>query len=269
MPLQDAQLERYARQLLVPEIGPAGQAQLLASRVLIVGVGGLGSAAALYLAAAGVGRLGLVDADVVDASNLARQVLHFTPDLGMAKVDSAAAKLRALNPETRLDLHRVRFTTANARELVRACDVVIDATDNFASKFLLADACHLERRTYVHAGVRRLDGQVLTVQPGQSTCYRCVFPDPPPAGLGDACAEAGVFGPVAGVIGLIQATEAAKCLLRAPGLLTDRFLVWNAWQMRFREVPLRRNPACPLCGPAPTIQDLDPARYAAGAAASP
>lgn len=238
------QNSRYARHLSLPQIGAEGQQKLLTSRVLVIGAGGLGSPAALYLAAAGVGKIGLVDSDVVDLSNLQRQILHSTADLNVPKVESASRKLVALNPDVNVMPYRARFQADNAAELLGDYQVVLDATDNFASKFGIAEACHKYNKPYVHAGILAFQGQVMTVLPGQTACYRCVFGDaPPPAGL-----PSGPMGPVPGVIGAIQAMEAIKYLLNMGELLTDRLLVFNALTMRFREVSVARNPRCTICG---------------------
>jgi molybdopterin/thiamine biosynthesis adenylyltransferase len=237
-------------------VGGKGQARLLAGKVLLVGAGGLGSPAALYLAAAGVGTLGLIDGDKVDLSNLQRQVIHFTADLGTPKVASAAAKMRAINPDVRVRTYEERLTAANALAILRDYDFVIDGTDNFPSKFLVADACHFAGKPYSHAGILRFDGQTMTVKPGETACYRCVFNAPPPPGAVPSCSQAGVLGVLAGVIGTLQAAEAAKFLLEQGELLTNSLLVYNALKVSFRRVPLKRNPNCPLCGAAPTITTL-------------
>lgn len=234
---------RYARHISLPQIGVEGQQTLLESRVLVIGAGGLGSPAALYLAAAGVGEIGLIDADVVDLSNLQRQILHATPDLDVPKVDSAARKLVALNPEVKVVPYQARFQMENAGKWLPHYQIVLDATDNFASKFAVAAACHQHQTPYVHAGILAFQGQVMTVLPGRTACYRCVFGDAAPA----PGVPAGPMGPVPGVIGAIQAMEAIKYLLGMGELLTDRLLVFNALAMRFREVPLTRNPRCPVC----------------------
>ncbi|MEI6148477.1 MAG: HesA/MoeB/ThiF family protein [bacterium] len=238
--------DRYARHLTLPEIGENGQARLRAGSVLVVGAGGLGSPAALYLAAAGVGTLGLVDADVVDTSNLQRQLLHATSDVGRLKVDSAAEKLRALNPHVRLRTYAERFSEANADRILHEYSFVVDATDSFQSKFLIADVCHRAGKTYSHAGILGFSGQTMTVIPNVTTCYRCVFISPPeePAGA----RPQGPLGVVPGVIGAIQATEAIKYLLGVGTLLTNSVLVYDALELTFRRVPVRRNPECPLCG---------------------
>ncbi|MFA5043906.1 MAG: molybdopterin-synthase adenylyltransferase MoeB [Kiritimatiellia bacterium] len=256
MNLTEQQIERYSRHIILPEVGGKGQAQLLVGKVLIVGAGGLGSPAALYLAAAGVGAIGLIDADVVDLSNLQRQVIHATSDLGRPKVESAGSKMRAINPDVTVQAYRERLTAANAPAVLKDYDFVIDGTDNFASKFLVADACHFMQKPYSHAGILRFEGQALTVIPGKTTCYRCVFGAPPPPGAAPSCSQAGVLGVVAGVLGCIQATEAAKFLLGIGDLLTDRLLIYNALRMKFREVTLRPNRQCPLCGEHPSIVEL-------------
>ncbi|OGV63117.1 MAG: adenylyltransferase [Lentisphaerae bacterium RIFOXYC12_FULL_60_16] len=256
MNLTDAQIERYSRHIILPEVGGKGQARLLAGRVLIVGAGGLGSPAALYLAAAGVGTIGLIDADTVDLTNLQRQIIHATPDLGRPKVDSAADKMRAINPDVRVITRRERLTAANAQAVLKDYDFVIDGTDNFPSKFLVADACHFAHKPYSHAGILRFDGQTITVVPGETACYRCIFQAPPPAGAVPSCSQAGVLGVLAGVMGTLQATEAVKFLLGQGELLTNRLLVYNALKTTFRNVPLKRNPSCPLCGATPTITEL-------------
>jgi molybdopterin/thiamine biosynthesis adenylyltransferase len=237
------QKSRYARHLALPQIGAEGQQILLTSSVLVIGAGGLGSPAALYLAAAGVGTIGLVDSDVVDLSNLQRQILHSTQDINIPKVESANRKLLALNPDVAVVPYLVRFKADNAEELLKDYQIVLDATDNFDSKFVIAEACHKYQKPYIHAGILAFQGQVMTVLPGQTACCRCVFGDvPPPVGV-----PSGPMGPVPGVIGAIQAMEAIKFLLKIGELLTNRLLVFNALTMRFREVALARNPRCPIC----------------------
>lgn len=236
---------RYARQLALPEIGPAGQARLGAGRVLVVGVGGLGSPAAYYLVAAGVGTVGLLDPDRVEPSNLQRQILHVTADVGRLKIESAAARLAALNPHVRLRPEARRLDAAGAPDLLRDYDFILDATDNFASKFAIADACHRAGKPYSHAGILRFMGQTLTVHPGRTACYRCVFEAPPAEASG---APQGPLGVVPGVIGAIQATEAIKHLLGVGAPLTDALLTYDALTMTFRRIPVRRRPDCPLCG---------------------
>lgn len=238
------QSRRYARQLALPEIGVAGQKRLLAGRVLLIGVGGLGSPAGYYLAAAGVGVLGIVDGDVLELSNLQRQIAHTTADLGRAKVESAARTFAALNPDVRIDAHNLRLTAANAPALFKEYDFVVDATDNFESKFLIAGICHRVGKPYSHAGILKFAGQTLTVIPGKTACLRCVFDELPPANREP---PRGPLGVVPGVIGTIQATEAIKYLLGIGELLTNRLLIYDALRLEFRTVRINRNPACPLC----------------------
>jgi molybdopterin-synthase adenylyltransferase len=215
--------------------------------VLIVGVGGLGSPASLYLAAAGVGTLGLIDGDVVELSNLQRQIVHETCGIGRPKVESAAEKIRRLNPDVAVRPYPERLTAANAADIVADYDFVVDATDGFESKFLVNDVCVAENKPFSHGGVQRFEGQTMTVLPGRSACYRCVFEAPPPEGSVFVCAQVGVLGAVAGMLGTIQAVEAIKCIAGAGALLTDAMLTFDALTMTFRKVPLRRNPACPTC----------------------
>lgn len=262
MGLTDEQVERYSRHIILPEVGGKGQERLLNGSVLLVGAGGLGSPAALYLAAAGVGRIGLIDGDVVDLSNLQRQIAHTTGDLGRPKTESAREKMQAINTDVTVDTFHERLTSSNALSILRDYDFVIDGTDNFSSKFLVADACHFAGKPYSHAGILRFHGQTITVLPGRTTCYRCVFSSPPPPGAVPSCSQAGVLGVLAGVVGAIQATEAIKFLLAIGDLLTDSLLVYDALAMRFRNVSLRRNRDCPLCGANPSItvlQDAAPA----------
>jgi molybdopterin/thiamine biosynthesis adenylyltransferase len=246
--LSPDQAGRYARHLALPEIGREGQRRLLASRVLIVGVGGLGSPAAFYLAAAGVGFLRLVDDDAVSASNLQRQILHGLADIARPKVASARETLRAINPDPTLDPRRVRFTPETAAELLDHIECVIDATDNAAAKFHVAHACHRHRIPYIHAGIRAFSGQVMTILPERSACPGCLFGgDVDPAAI-DAETPRGPLGAVPGIIGSIQAAEALKLLLGIGDLLTDRLLVFDALRMRVRCIPVRRTPECPVCG---------------------
>ena len=254
--LTEPQIERYSRQILLKEVGGKGQTKLLNGRVLVIGAGGLGAPVALYLAAAGVGTIGIADADVVDISNLQRQVIHFTPDIGKPKVTSAKEKMEAINPDVRVNTYREWVRAANIMDLIRDYDFVIDGTDNFAAKFLINDACVLAGKPYSHGGILRFDGQTMTVRPGESACYRCIFPTPPPRDAIPTCSQAGVIGVLPGVIGLIQATEAIKFLLGKGELLTGRLLTYSALDMKFREIPIRKNPNCPVCGTAPTITEV-------------
>jgi molybdopterin/thiamine biosynthesis adenylyltransferase len=224
--------------------------------VLIIGAGGLGSPASLYLAASGVGTIGVVDADKVDLTNLQRQVIHHTDDVGTKKVDSARAKIRAINPDVKVNTYEQWAMAANIREIIREYDFVIDGTDNFPAKFLINDACYFESKPFSHAGILRFDGQLITVLPGETTCYRCIFGSPPPVGAVPSCSQAGVLGVLAGVIGSLQATEAMKYILGIGDLLTNQLLTYNALTTDFRKVSVKKNPRCPICGENPQITEL-------------
>jgi molybdopterin/thiamine biosynthesis adenylyltransferase/rhodanese-related sulfurtransferase/molybdopterin converting factor small subunit len=254
--LSKQETARYARHLVMPEVGLEGQRRLKQSSVLLVGAGGLGSPAALYLAAAGVGRIGIVDYDVVDESNLQRQVLHDTTWLGKPKLESARARLSALNPHIVVETHAAALTRDNALALLAGYDVVVDGTDNFETRYLSNDACYLLKKPNVYGSIFRFEGQASVFWPDRGPCYRCLYPEPPPPGLVPSCAEGGVLGVLPGVVGGIQATEALKILLGAGEPLVGRLLLYDALGMRFEELTLRRNPDCPLCGDAPTIHEL-------------
>ena len=254
--LSHAELVRYARHLALPDVGMAGQARLKASRVLLVGAGGLGSPAALYLAAAGVGTLGLVDFDAVDVTNLQRQVLHGTRDVGRPKLQSASERLADLNPHVVVEPHAVRLTSENARALVARYDVVVDGSDNFPTRYLANDACVLEGKPLIYGSIFRFEGQASVFDAAKGPCYRCLYPEPPPPGLVPSCAEGGVLGVLPGIIGSIQALEALKWILGTGESLAGRLLLFDALRMRFRELALRKDPACPLCGPDATIREL-------------
>ena len=256
MSLTDQQIKRYSRQIVLEQVGGVGQEKLLTSKVLIVGAGGLGSPAALYLAAAGVGTIGLIDADNVDLSNLQRQIIHRTEDVNKAKVASASEKIKAINPDIAVEVCPERLTAANARQIIGHYDFVLDGTDNFPTKFLINDACYFEKVPFSHAGILRFDGQMITVLPDKTACYRCVFDSPPPAGLVPSCSQAGVLGPLAGVIGCLQATEVLKYLLGVGELLTDRLLIFDGLGLQFRQVQIRRNPDCRICSQKPSITEL-------------
>jgi len=254
--LSDEQIERYSRHIILKEIGGKGQKKLLNGKVLIIGAGGLGAPIALYLAAAGVGTIGIADADDVDLSNLQRQVIHFTADVGKPKVESAREKIEAINPDVKVTTYKEWVSAANIDDIIRDYDFVIDGTDNFAAKFLINDACVLAGKPYSHGGILRFFGQTITVLPGKSTCYRCVFPSPPPKDAIPTCSQVGVLGVLPGIIGTIQATEAIKFLLQKGELLTGRMLMYDALEMSFRNVPIKRNLRCPVCGENPTISEL-------------
>jgi adenylyltransferase/sulfurtransferase len=251
----EAQIQRYSRQIILPQVGGKGQRRLLGSRVLVVGAGGLGSPAALYLAAAGVGRLGIVDFDAVELSNLHRQILHRTPDVGCPKTESARDALHALNPDVELTLHQKQLTSENALEILGPYDVVVEGSDNFATKYLVNDACAFLGKPMVLGAVYQLEGQASVFLPGQGPCYRCIFPEPPPPGAIPSCQEAGVLGAVPGLIGCIQATETIKLLLGTGETLAGRLLVYDALSMRFMELAIERDPECPTCGDQPTVAE--------------
>lgn len=255
MTLHDEQLERFSRHIILKEVGIEGQEKIIAGKVLIIGAGGLGAPAALYLAAAGVGTIGIVDGDVVDLSNLQRQVIHFTPDVRKPKVVSAKEKIQLINPGTKVVAWHERVCAANILPIVEAYDFIIDGTDNFPAKFLINDACVLAEKPFSHGGILRFDGQTMTHVPGHA-CYRCVFKDPPPKNVVPTCSQAGVLGAVAGMLGTIQAAEALKYLTGAGDLLTDRLLIFNAFRMEFRNARVQKNRDCPVCGRNPRIREL-------------
>jgi len=256
MSLTKEQIARYSRQLILPEIGVKGQERLLRSSVLVVGAGGLGSPAALYLAAAGVGRLGLIDDEAVAISNLHRQILHETADVGRPKSQSAERRLAALNPAVSIQALPQRLTAENAREILGGFDVVLDGSDNFPTRYLVNDACVLLGKPLVHGGVIHVGGQVLTVLPGRSACLRCVFPEPPAPGAVPSCQEAGVVGTAAGLLGSLMAHEALKLLAGFGEPLADRVFIFDGRMSCVREVAVRRDPGCAVCGEAPTIREL-------------
>ncbi len=254
--LSAEQTQRYSRHLLVPEIGEAGQAKLLQSKVLLIGAGGLGSPAGLYLAAAGVGTIGLVDSDVVDVSNLQRQVMHTNASVGKPKTTSGAATLRALNPDVTVVEHALRLEAGNVLDVIAPYDVIVDGCDNFATKYLVNDAAVLTGKTVVYGSIFRFEGQASVFAPGAGPCYRCLFPEPTPSELAPSCDEAGVLGVLPGSIGLIQATEALKLLLGRGRTLVGRLLTYDALETSFREFRVRRDPGCAVCGDRPTIREL-------------
>lgn len=257
MAFTEEQLVRYSRHIILTEVGGKGQKKIGQAKVLIVGAGGLGSPIALYLAAAGVGTLGLIDADVVDLSNLQRQIIHHTSDIGRPKVLSAQEKMVAINSDVKVVPYQENLDADNALKIFNDFDYVIDGTDNFPAKFLINDAAHFSKKPLIHGGILRFEGQLFTILPGTSACYRCIFPEPPPAGLIPTCQEAGVLGALAGLIGTLQGTEVLKLILGIGKPLTDRILKYDALRTQFREIPIRRNPNCPLCGGNPTIRTLE------------
>jgi molybdopterin/thiamine biosynthesis adenylyltransferase/rhodanese-related sulfurtransferase len=254
--LTPAEIQRYARHLIMPEVAMAGQKRLKAAKVLCIGTGGLGAPLSLYLAAAGVGTLGLADFDVVDVSNLQRQVIHFTSDVGRPKIDSAEEKLRAMNPDLIVRRHEHAVDSSNALELFADYDVIVDGTDNFPTRYLVNDACVLLGKPNVYGSIFRFDGQATVFHPPQGPCYRCLYPEPPPPDLVPNCAEGGVLGILPGLIGVVQATETVKLILGAGKPLVGRLLLYDALEMTFREMKVRKNPRCPICGPNPTIREL-------------
>ena len=256
MQLTKEETARYSRHLIMPEVGVEGQQRLKAASILLIGAGGLGSPLGLYLAAAGVGRLGLVDFDVVDFSNLQRQVLHGTEDVGRSKLESARDTLHAINPEVQLDLYDVRLSSENALQLFEPYDVIIDGTDNFPTRYLVNDACVLLKKPNVYGSIFRFDGQASVFAPPQGPCYRCLYPEPPPPGEVPSCAEGGVLGILPGLVGCIQATEAVKLILGKGEPLIGRLLLYDALEMSFRQFKVRRNPSCPVCGDNPTVTEL-------------
>ena len=251
----DDEITRYSRNILLTEVGGTGQAALRAARILVVGAGGLGCPLVLYLAAAGIGTIGVVDDDVVELSNLQRQVAHTTARIGTPKVESLAASVGALNPATKLELHQTRLTAANVAGLVAGYDLVCDGSDNFPTRFLLNDACVLAGKTLISAAVLRFDGQLATFKPG-GPCYRCLHEAAPPPGTVATCGEAGVLGAVTGVMGALQAAEVLKEVMGVGDSLAGRLLIWDALGARFHTIRLPRNPACPACGDTPSLHDL-------------
>jgi adenylyltransferase/sulfurtransferase len=254
--LSQEEIRRYSRHLIMPEVGIDGQRKLKQSSVLCVGAGGLGSPAAMYLAAAGVGRIGVVDFDVVDYSNLQRQLLHGTPDVGRSKLASAKDRLQALNPHVQVDTYETMLTSENALELFRPYDVILDGTDNFQTRYLVNDACVLTGKPNAYGCIFRFEGQASVFATRGGPCYRCLYPEPPPPGLVPSCAEGGVLGVLPGIIGVIQATESIKLMMGIGEPLIGRFLIYDALKMRFRELKLRRDPDCPVCGDNPTVTEL-------------
>lgn len=247
---------RYSRHLILPEVGLEGQKKLKAARVLMIGTGGLGSPLGLYLAAAGIGTIGLVDFDVVDESNLQRQIIHGTKDVGRPKIESARDRLKDINPNVQIEAHETRLTSENALELFKDFDVVVDGTDNFPTRYLVNDACVLTGKPNVYGSIFRFEGQATVFDATRGACYRCLYPEPPPPGLVPSCAEGGVLGVLPGIVGTIQANEVIKVILGAEGILLNRLLLFDAWKMKFRELKLKKSPDCPICGTNPAITEL-------------
>ncbi|MDI6782688.1 MAG: molybdopterin-synthase adenylyltransferase MoeB [bacterium] len=256
MPLRNDQIERYSRQIILPHIGGKGQEKLLNANVLIIGAGGLGAPSALYLAAAGVGTLGIVDSDKVELNNLQRQIIHSSSTVGRPKVDSAKERINEINPDVRVIPYYTRLASENILAIIQDYDMIIDGSDNFPTRYLVNDACVLAKKPLSHGGIFRFDGQAITILPGVSACYRCLFPEPPPPGLVPSCQEAGILGAVAGIIGIIQANEVLKYILGIGNLLTGKLLVFNALDSSFRQVKVPKDVNCPVCSEQPKITKL-------------
>jgi molybdopterin-synthase adenylyltransferase len=252
----EEEIRRYSRHIVLPEVGGTGQKRINRAAVLVVGAGGLGSPVAYYLAAAGVGKIGIVDNDVVDLSNLQRQILHTTGDVGRKKVESARETLLALNPHVTIVPHDLRLDSTNIRDILKEYDVVAEGSDNFPTKFLVNDACVMTGTPLSMAGIFRFSGQILTVIPGSGPCYRCLIPQPPPPGAIPSCQEAGVLGAMAGAVGVMQATEILKIILGKGEVLSGRLMLFEALQMRFEPIEVKRNPECPVCSASPSITEL-------------
>lgn len=256
MKLREEQIERYSRQILLPDVGGRGQEKLLNARVLIIGAGGLGSPCALYLASAGIGKIGIVDSDKVELNNLQRQILHSMKNIGKAKVESAKERLTAINSDIEITVYNTRLTSVNIMDIIEGYDIVVDGSDNFPTRYLVNDACVFSGKPLSHGGIFRFDGQAITILPGESACYRCLFPEPPPPGLVPSCQEAGILGAVAGIIGTIQANEVLKYVLNLGNLLAGKLLVFNALNSSFRQVKVPKDQKCPVCGENPVIKQL-------------
>jgi adenylyltransferase/sulfurtransferase len=254
--LSNEEILRYSRHLIMPEVGMQGQRKMKAASVLMIGTGGLGAPVGMYLAAAGVGRMGIVDFDVVEESNLQRQIIHGTKDLGRRKIESARDRLRDINPHIEIETHESRLTSQNAMSLFKNYDVIVDGTDNFPTRYLVNDACVLSGKPNVYGSIFRFEGQASVFWAAKGACYRCLYPEPPPPGLVPSCAEGGVLGVLPGIVGAIQANETIKIILGAENTLINRLLLFDAWSMKFREFKLRKDPKCPACGDNPTIKEL-------------
>jgi adenylyltransferase/sulfurtransferase len=256
MKLREDQIERYSRQIILPNVGGKGQEKLLNAKVLIIGAGGLGSPAALYLASAGIGKIGIVDADKVELNNLQRQIIHSVSDVGRPKVESAKNRISNINQDVEVVPYNIRLKSNNILDIIKDYDIIVDGSDNFPTRYLVNDACILSNRPLSHGGIFRFDGQAMTILPGKSACYRCLFPEPPPSGLVPSCQEAGVLGVVAGIIGTIQANEVLKYVLGIGELLSGKLLVFSALDSNFRQVKVPKDSKCPVCSDKPTLTKL-------------
>ena len=252
----DEQIERYSRHIILPEVGGSGQQKMLDARVLLLGAGGLGSPAAYYLAAAGIGNLGIVDFDQVDLSNLQRQIIHSTERIGMLKTESAKKTIQALNPDVNVTLYNEKMDSNNIMSLIKDYDYVVDGSDNFPTRYLVNDACVMKNKTLIHGSIFRFEGQVTVFKPGDGPCYRCLYPEPPPPGMVPNCQEGGVLGVLAGVIGNLQVVEVLKLILGIGKPLVGKLLIYDALNTEFRSLRLRRDANCPICGEKPTIKEL-------------
>ena len=256
MNFTNEQIERYSRQIILPNVGGKGQEKLLKAKVLIIGTGGLGAPCSFYLAAAGVGRIGLVDSDKVELNNLQRQIVHTTDDIGIPKTESGKKRLIALNPEVKVITHPLRLDSTNILGIIKDYDIIVDGSDNFPTRYLVNDACVLSKKPFVHAGIFRYDGQIMTILPKEGPCYRCLFSEPPPPGAVPSCQEAGILGAVAGILGVLQASEALKLILDIGEPLVGKLLIFNALDSSFRTVKVPKDKDCPVCSEHPKITKL-------------
>jgi len=256
MNLRDDQIDRYSRQIILPNVGGSGQGKILKAKVLIIGTGGLGAPCSFYLAAAGIGRIGLVDSDKVELNNLQRQIVHITADVGVPKAESGKRRLNALNPDTEVVTYPLRLDSTNILDIIKDYDIVVDGSDNFPTRYLVNDACVIAKKPLVHAGIFRYDGQIMTILPGQGPCYRCLFAEPPPPGAVPSCQEGGILGAVAGILGVLQANEVLKFVLGSGELLSGRLLIFNALDSTFRTVKVPKDKDCLVCSDHPKITKL-------------
>ena len=252
----DEQIERYSRHIILPEVGGAGQQKMLEARILLLGAGGLGSPAAYYLAAAGIGNIGIVDFDQVDLSNLQRQIIHSTERIGMLKTESAKKTIQALNPDVNVTLYNEKIDSSNILSIIKDYDYVVDGSDNFPTRYLVNDACVMENKTLIHGSIYRFEGQVTVFKPNSGPCYRCLYPEPPPPGMSPNCQEGGVLGVLAGIVGNLQVVEVLKLILGIGEPLVGKLLIYDALKTEFRNLNLRKDASCPLCGEEPTIKEL-------------